>query len=84
MEDHPEEKTTPPVAPTEVVSEDKVVSKQALKAAILHELVRRKQEMKMDTLLEQLMEKHAEFKKGISHNKFGCACLGANMIEKAE
>lgn len=30
------------------------------------------------------MEKHEDFKKGISHNKFGCACLGANMLEKAE
>lgn len=72
--------TTTPANP----SEDAATKKQMMKTALLKELVRRKQELKMDQQLEELMEKYPEFRKGISHNKFGCTCLSANMLEKAE
>jgi hypothetical protein len=58
--------------------------KQLLRQAMLRELIKKKQEQQIDETLAVLMEKYPDFKKGISHNKFGCVCLGADQLDKAE
>lgn len=50
----------------------------------MRQLVKKKKEKEIDDKLVALIEKYADLKKGIAHNKFGCVCLTANMLEKCE
>lgn len=51
---------------------------------MLRQLLKRRKEIEMANLLKQLSEKYPDLKKGIAHNQFGCVCLEANMLDKAE